>query len=356
MKSLTASQIAELIGGQILGATDTPITGLETLDLAGPNDLTFIGDARHAERWPDCKARLALIDRKLVEREAGVLQHSGKPTPGTPGDNRALIAVDHVDLAMAKILEHFAPPPPEPPEIGIHPSCVIHPTAKIGTGCRVGPHCVLGPRATLGPGCTLHSGITIMDDSSVGAQTEIFPGVVIRERCHIGAGCLLSSNVVIGTDGFGYRPSPDGRGLVKIPHIGGVRIGDGVELGAGTCVDRGKFSDTVIGDGTKIDNLVQIAHNCRIGRCVVIAGCTGVAGSTTIGDGVQIGGGADIKDHLTIGPGAKIAGGAQLMNDVPPGETWAGSPAQEHRDAARQYVAMRQLPELLKKAKKLMKE
>ncbi|MFA7237989.1 MAG: UDP-3-O-(3-hydroxymyristoyl)glucosamine N-acyltransferase [Phycisphaeraceae bacterium] len=351
MKSLTASQIAELTGGRTLGATDTPITGLETLDFAGPNDLTFIGDAKHAERWPDCKARIALIDRKLVERQAVGL----KPCGPTPGDNRALIAVDHVDLAMAKILEHFAPPP-QLPGVGVHPSCVIDPAAKIGAGCRVGPHCVLGPRATLGPGCTLHSGVTIMDDSSVGAQTEIFPGVVIRERCHIGAGCLLSSNVVIGTDGFGYRPSPDGRSLVKIPHIGGVRIGDAVELGANTCVDRGKFSDTVIGDGTKIDNLVQIAHNCRIGRCVVIAGCTGVAGSTTIGDGVQIGGGADIKDHLTIGPGAKIAGGAQLMHDVPPGETWAGSPAQEHRNAARQYVAMRQLPELMKKAKKWMKE
>ncbi|MHB1157149.1 MAG: UDP-3-O-(3-hydroxymyristoyl)glucosamine N-acyltransferase [Phycisphaerales bacterium] len=351
MKFLTASQIAELTGGRTLGAIDTPITGLETLDFAGPNDLTFIGDAKHAERWFDSKARLALIDRKLVSDKAGWLKPSGPP-----GDNRALIVVDHVDLAMAKILEYFAPAPPEPPEIGIHPSCVIHPTAKIGTGCRVGPHCVLGPRATLGPGCTLHSGITIMADSSVGAQTELFPGVVIRERCHVGAGCLLSSNVVIGTDGFGYRPSPDGRGLVKIPHIGGVRIGNGVELGANTCVDRGKFSDTVIGDGTKIDNLVQIAHNCRIGRCVVIAGCTGVAGSTTIGDGVQIGGGADIKDHLIIGAGAKIAGGAQLMHDVPAGETWAGSPAIEHRDAARQYVALRQLPELMKKAKKWMKE
>jgi len=340
MKSLTASQIAQLVEGQLLGDGQVSVAGLETLDFAGPDHLTFIGDNKHAERWTTCKARIALLDRKVKL---------------DPGQGRTLIAVDHVDLAMAKLLEYFSPTPPEV-AVGVHPSCTIHPTAEIGAGCRVGPGCVIGPRVKIGPDCTLHSRITLMDDSSVGAQTEIFPGVVIRERCHIGSACLLSSNVVIGTDGFGYRPSPDGRSLVKIPHIGGVRIGNAVELGANTCVDRGKFSDTVIGDGTKIDNLVQIAHNCRIGRCVVIAGCTGVAGSVTIGDGVQIGGGVDIRDHLTIGPGAKIAGGAQLMNDVPAGETWAGSPAQDHRDAVRQYVAVRQLPELMKKAKKLMKD
>lgn len=344
MKSLTAQQIAELVAGQLTGPADLVVTGLETLDYAGSEDLTFIGDNRHADRWPDSKAQVALI-AKAVELKAD----------GRSSD-RALIAVDHVDLAMAKILEHFAPAPPPPPQVGVHATSVVDPSANIADGCRIGPHCVIGPRVTLGPGCTLHAHITIMADSSVGAQTELLPGVVIRERCHVGAGCLLASHVVIGTDGFGYRPSPDGRGLVKIPHIGGVRIGNGVELGANTCVDRGKFSDTVIGDGTKIDNLVQIAHNCRIGRCVVIAGCTGVAGSVTIGDGVQIGGGADIRDHLTIGSGARIGGGAQLMNDVPPGETWAGSPATEYRQAARQYAAVRQLPELMKKAKKLMKD
>jgi UDP-3-O-[3-hydroxymyristoyl] glucosamine N-acyltransferase len=157
--------------------------------------------------------------------------------------------------------------------------------------------------------------------------------------------------VTIGADGFGYRPSPDGHGIVKIPQIGTVKIGDGVEIGSGSCVDRGKFSATTIGDGTKIDNLVQIAHNCKLGRFCVMAGQSGLAGSVTLGDGVMMGGGARVKDHVTIGDGAKLGGNAGVISDVAPGKTVLGVPADDHRQTLRRWAAQKQLPDLIKQMK-----
>jgi UDP-3-O-[3-hydroxymyristoyl] glucosamine N-acyltransferase len=158
-------------------------------------------------------------------------------------------------------------------------------------------------------------------------------------------GCIFHNNVSIGADGFGYRPSPDGRGLVKIPQIGNVVIGNGVEIGANSCVDRGKFSSTIIGDGCKIDNLVQIAHNCIMGRACIMAGHSGLAGSVTLGDGVIIGGSASIKDHTTIASGAVVGAGSGVMNDVEAGKTVLGYPATEARDMLKQWVALRKLAE-----------
>ncbi|MBW1607574.1 MAG: UDP-3-O-(3-hydroxymyristoyl)glucosamine N-acyltransferase, partial [Deltaproteobacteria bacterium] len=164
--------------------------------------------------------------------------------------------------------------------------------------------------------------------------------------------CIIHPNVTIGADGFGYRPSSDGRGLVKIPQIGTVEIGDGVEIGAGSCVDRGKFSATSIGDGTKIDNLVQIAHNCKLGRSCVMAGQSGLAGSVTLGDGVIMGGRAAVKDHVTVGAGAKLGGGAGVISDVAPGKTLLGIPADDYRQTLRLWAAQKQLPDLIKQMKK----
>ena len=158
--------------------------------------------------------------------------------------------------------------------------------------------------------------------------------------------------MTIGADGFGYRPSPDGRGLVKIPQIGTVEIGDDVEIGAGSCVDRGKFSATSIGDGTKIDNLIQIAHNCKLGRLCVMAGQSGLAGSVTLGDGVMMGGGARVKDHVTIGEGARLGGNTGALSDVAPGKTVLGFPANDYRQTLRLWAAQKQLPDLIKQIKK----
>lgn len=183
-----------------------------------------------------------------------------------------------------------------------------------------------------------------------------WPGSVVRERCAIGHDCIVHPNASIGADGFGYRASLDGTGMIKIPHIGSVVIGDNVEIGANTCIDRAKYSSTRIGDGTKIDNLVQIAHNCCIGRFCLITGSTGIAGSVTIGDYVVIGGAAGVSDHLSIGEGARIAGDSFVITDVAPGETVSGYPAMAHRKTLRQWALLRRLPTLMKQLQSLKRE
>ncbi|HEX7010779.1 MAG TPA: UDP-3-O-(3-hydroxymyristoyl)glucosamine N-acyltransferase [Phycisphaeraceae bacterium] len=336
MSSWTTQQIAQEVGGELVGPADLRIDGLEELALAQPGQLTFIGEGKYAGRWASSQASAALVSRGIQVE---------------PGPGRALIFVDNADLAMAALLERFAPSAVLPP-VGVHPTAVVDPTARLGEQVRIGPLCVIGPGVVVGDRCVLHSSVTLMQEVTIGADCVLWPGVVIRERCTVGDRCILHSNVNIGADGFGYRPDPQGRGLVKITHIGTVQIGHDVEIGAGTCIDRGKFSATVIGDGSKIDNLVQIGHNCRIGRCVVLSGSTGIAGSVTIGDGTMIGGMAAIKDHVTIGSRVQLTGCAQVMNDVPDGQTWGGSPAQPLKDAVQQVLALRRLPELVKQLKR----
>ncbi|MBI1371525.1 MAG: UDP-3-O-(3-hydroxymyristoyl)glucosamine N-acyltransferase [Phycisphaera sp.] len=336
----TTQQIAELTGGQLRGPGDVSVGGIDTLETAAPNQLTFIGDAKYARKWPQSKAVAALVARKVEMPQDGA---------------RPIIAVDNVDIAVAKVLEAMAPPPTQP-EPGVHPTAFVDPSATLGDDVRIGPHVVVGPNVTIGDRAVLHPNVTVLADSAVGADSVMWPGVVIRERCTIGQRCIFHPNVTIGADGFGYRPDPGGRGIVKIPQIGTVEIGNDVELGAGSCVDRGKFGPTVVGDMCKVDNLVQIAHNCRVGRCVIIAGKAGLAGSVTVGDGVVIGGGALLKDHITVGDGATIAGQAAVMTDVPSGGTWVGYPAKDARIAGREYAAIAKLPDVLKQMKKILRE
>jgi UDP-3-O-[3-hydroxymyristoyl] glucosamine N-acyltransferase len=332
MTSWTLQQIAELVAGDRMGPADLAIHSMERIDAATTGQLTFIGDEKYARLWPQSRASAALINRGI---------------PLQPEDGRGLIFVDNVDLAVAKVLEAMAPALPSPAP-GIHPSAIIDRNAAVDPTAIVGPLCVVGPGASIGPRTVLQASVTVMADSHIGSDGMIWPGVVIRERCRIGDRAILHPNVTVGSDGFGYRPAPGGRGIVKIPQIGSVLIGHDVEIGSGTCIDRGKFSATVIGDGTKIDNLCQIAHNCLIGRCVIIAGTTALGGSVTVGDGTMIGGGTHVRDHVTIGPGAKLFGSAAVMNDVPAGQTWGGYPARDARLALKEQVALTKLPDLIK--------
>lgn len=333
MQSYTTGELCTLVRGHLQGPDDIIIRGVNILQDAGPADIAFIGDVEHARAWSTCTAAAALVSKDL------------KLTCDQPG--RALIQVPNADLAMAEVLERFAPPPPAVPP-GIHPSAVLDPSAEVADGAAVGPGSVIGPNVTIGADTVLHGHVTVLDDTHIGTACVIWPGTVIRERCRIGNRCILHANTVIGADGFGYRPAPDGSGLVKIPQIGTVEIGDDVEIGAGTCIDRGKFSATTVGSMTKIDNLCQIAHGCQIGRGCVIAGLCGIAGSVTIGDGAILGGKVGIKDHVRIGAGARLAAYAAVMNDVPPGQTWAGMPAKDARVALRELVAVKRLPKLIK--------
>lgn len=327
MKSFTVQEINEILNGKLLGNTNQQIDGPEQLEKANSNHITFIGNPKFARLWETSKASVAIIN-DTIELESG--------------ENRALIKVKNADLAMAKILEVFEPEPPIF-ETAIHPTAVIHETAKLGEGCKIGAGCYIGKNVVLGNGVILYPNVTVFDESKIGSQSILWSGTVIRDRCEIGARCIFHLNVSIGADGFGYRPSDDGRGLVKIPQIGNVVIGDGVEIGANSCVDRGKFSSTIIGDGCKIDNLVQIAHNCTVGRSCIIAGNSGLAGSVTLGDGVIISGGSSVIDHITLGDGVIVGACSGVIKDVSAGETVLGYPARNSREMLRQWVALRKL-------------
>jgi len=327
MKSYTIQQINEILKGELVGNTDKTISGPEELSKANKHQISIIGNRKYVSLWENSKASAAVVNDNLE-----ILA----------GENRALIKVKNADLAMAKLLELFNPEPPQFDE-NIHPTAVIHKSAIINEGCKIGANCYVGKNVVLGKDVILYPNVTIFDETKIGSNTTIWSGTVIRERCEIGNNCIFHTNVSIGADGFGYRPSEDGRGLVKIPQIGNVIIGNYVEIGANSTVDRAKFSSTIIGDGCKIDNLVQIAHNCILGRSCIMAGSSGLAGSVTLGDGVIIGGSSSIKDHVTIHSGAVVGGGSGVMNDVAAGKTVVGYPATDSRDMFRQWVALRKL-------------
>jgi len=327
MKSFTITEINALLKGELVGHTKQKISGPEELQKAQPHHITFIGSKKYSDLWETSAASAAIVNEGLILE---------------PGENRALIKVKNADLSMAKLLELFAPESPSF-EVAIHPTAVVHKSAKIGKNCKIGANSYVGKDVILGDGTILYPNVTVMDKTTIGKNTIIWPGAVIRERCEIGNNCIFHNNVSIGADGFGYRPSDDGRGLVKIPQIGTVIIGDDVEIGANSCVDRGKFSATIVGDGCKIDNQVQIAHNCIMGRSCIMAGHSGLAGSVTLGDGVIIGGSASIKDHTTIHSGAVVGAGSGVLADIPAGKTVLGYPAQDSRDMLKQWVMMRKL-------------
>tara|TARA_R110002050_G_scaffold300276_1_gene468454 strand:+ start:24117 stop:25112 length:996 start_codon:yes stop_codon:yes gene_type:complete len=325
MKSYSIEEINTMLNGVLIGYTNRQIEGPEQLGKAKNNQITFIGSTKYVKQWASSNACAAIINDNLnVE----------------PGENKALIKVKNADLAMAKILELFTLPAPIF-DTDIHPTAVIHYTAKIGSGCKIGANCYIGKDVELGNNVILYPNVCVFDETSIGNNTIVWSGTVIRERCIIGSHCIFHTNVSIGADGFGYRSSDDGKGLVKIPQIGNVIIGHYVEIGANSCVDRAKFSSTIIGDGCKIDNLVQIAHNSIMGRSCIMAGHSGLAGSVTLGDGVIIGGSASIKDHTTIHSGATVGAGSGVVGDVAAGKTVLGYPAQDARDMLKQWVAVR---------------
>jgi len=341
MSSYTAQQICDRVAGRLVGPADLRITGVDALESATDGQLSFVTSPRYVARWEHSRACAALV---------------GPSIDLEPGNGRTLIHVADIDMAIATVLAMFAPPPPQMPP-GLHRTAVVDPTARLGCDVAVGPHAVIGPHCQIGDRTVIHANVTILDHCRIGSDCCIWPGVVIRERCDLADRCIIHPNVTIGADGFGYcpgRPGIDAHAQhTKIPHIGSVKIGCDVEIGAATCIDRGKFAATIIGDGTKIDNLCNIAHNCRIGHHCVLAGQVGLAGSVTVGDWVVMGGKAGIRDHVTIGSGAKIAAYAAVMNNVPSGVAWAGYPAQKVGTALRQEAALRKLPGLLKRLRAL---
>ena len=326
MKTYTIQEINQVLKGEIVGNTNTLITAPEQLEEAKETEISFIGNKKYEKFWSDSKACVAIVNLDISIE---------------PGENRAFIKVSNADLAMSQVLEMFAPPMPVF-AVNIHPTAVVDASATIGDQTKIGAFAYIGPNVIIGENVIIYPNVTILDESTIGNHTTIWSGTVIRERCHIGSHCIVHPNATIGADGFGFRPDPE-RGLVKIPQIGNVIIGNGVEIGANSCVDRGKFSSTILGDGCKIDNLVQIGHNSKLGKFCIMAGNSGLAGSVTLGNGVIIGGSASIKDHTVIGDGAIVGAGSGVTGDIPAGKTMLGYPAVEARDALKQWAILKRL-------------
>ncbi len=338
-KSIPLSKISALVGAAApAGKESLAITGVATLTDATPNDLSFLGSDAFVKDFVGTRAGVVLVQKKVKLKSES---------------HTIVLRVEDADLAMAKVLEQLAEPIPRP-AAGADASARVDPTAQLDEGAAVGPFCFVGARSKIGAGSILHAHVFVGPDVSIGQNCEIFPNVTIRERITIGDRVIINAGSVLGTDGFGYRW--DGSKHAKIPQIGTVIIEDDVEIGSCVCVDRAKFSVTRVGRGTKIDNLVQIAHNCVIGPHCVIVGQVGLAGSATLGAGVVLGGQVAVRDHVTIGDRAMVAACAAVAEDIPPGAVVSGVPALPHRQTLREQAAIRRLPDLIVHARKLQEQ
>jgi UDP-3-O-[3-hydroxymyristoyl] glucosamine N-acyltransferase len=334
---VTLADIATVLNLPIPSDSSRTIAGIAGLADATSADLTMITSDAYLKQFAKTKA-LAVIAQKKVR------------LPATP---RIVFAVDDVEKAVAEVLRLFAPPVQRPAR-GIDPSARISDTAKLGTDVAIGPNVVIGHRTVIGNNTTLHPGTVIGDDCQIGDHCELYPNVVIRERIILGNRVAIHAGSIVGSDGFGYRW--DGKQHAKVPQIGTVIIEDDVEIGSCVCIDRAKFGSTKIGRGTKIDNLVQIAHNVQIGPHCIIVGQTGIAGSVKLGTGVVLGGQTAVRDHISIGDGTMVAARSAIANNLPPKSVVSGVPALPHRQSLREQAAFRRLPELIVQVRKLQDE
>ncbi|MBE0567715.1 MAG: UDP-3-O-(3-hydroxymyristoyl)glucosamine N-acyltransferase, partial [Krumholzibacteria bacterium] len=266
--------------------------------------------------------------------------------PGMTAD-RPAVRHEQPYAAFARVLALSLPDLDRVFPPGIHPTAVVDATADVAQAASVGPYCVVGAGTTLGAGTRLGAHVVLGPDVSVGRECQLYPHVTVREGCRVGDEVILHAGVVVGTEGFGYLPGPGG--LLRIPQVGTVVIGDRVEVGALSCIDRATTGATVIGEGTKIDNQVQIGHNVRVGRHCALSAQTGISGSSVLGDRVVAGGQVGIGDHVTIGDGVRIAGKSGIAKDVPAGQSVFGYPALEAAEAFRVVGALRKLPDLVRR-------
>ncbi len=331
---LTTGDIAAHLGGQVLGDTSLVLTGFAQADKAKAGDLTFAENDTYLQRAEQSAASAILVDGNV------------KPGPKT------LIRVPSARIAFARVLPLFFPEPSFPP--GVHSSAVVAASAEVDPTASIGPFCAIGERVKIGARCVLHGGNHIGAGAVIGDDTQLFPNVVVYPRTQIGQRVRLHAGCVIGSDGFGYVF--DNGVHRKVPQVGQVIIHDDVELGANVTVDCGALGPTIIGRGTKIDNLVQVAHNVTIGEhCLVIAQ-VGIAGSTKVGSYVTLAGQVGLAGHLKIGDRVVVGAQSGVMHDIPDGEHWLGAPAQTDRKAKRIILAMQQLPELLRRVTALERQ
>ncbi len=336
-EALTLKAIAELSGSRISvpeGADPAEfeqrlIHGVGALDTAGPDDLIFCDSSAFAERLADTQAGVCITSERFAAkaRDGLVLLISARPA-----------------AAFLAVTRHLFPSALRPRSIfgqeGVAPGAQVHPSVRLEPGVTIDPGAVVGPGVEIGAGTVICAGAIVGPNVRIGRHCAIGPAASIV-HAFLGNNVTIHAGARIGTDGFGYQPSVAGH--VKVPQLGRVVIQDDVEIGSNTTVDRGALTDTVIGEGTKIDNLVQIAHNVVIGRHCIVVSQTGISGSTTLGDFVILGGQVGVIGHITIGTGAQIAASSNVKGDVPPGVKWGGSPAKPVREWFREVTALKNL-------------
>lgn len=326
MLPLRLSEIAQLVGGVLVGEADPEITGVAGLGEAGAQDLSFVRDERGLSLAAKSQAGALLIGHHVEVLD--------KPS----------VRVDDPYQAFAKVLEGqlIAVERVFPP--GVHDTAVIDESADVSGATSIGAHTVVGAGVVIGQGTRLGAQVSIGCDVTLGRDCTVYPQVVIREGCHLGDRVIVHASTVLGSDGFGYLPTKGG--LHKIPQVGIVEIANDVEIGAGVTIDRATTGRTRIGVGCKIDNQVQIAHNVTVGANCALSAQVGIAGSCTLGDGVIAGGQVGIGDHISIGAGTQLAGQTGVISDLPAGSRMFGTPAQEVKSSFQMTAAARRLPAL----------
>jgi UDP-3-O-[3-hydroxymyristoyl] glucosamine N-acyltransferase len=335
VRVLTAADIAAAVGGTLVGDGGAVVTGIAPLDRARERDVSFLSSSRYAPLFARSRAGVVLLPPELAE---------------SSGDVRARIVVAKPHEALLSLIPRFHQPPRAVP--GIHATAVLGRGVQLGADVSIGAYAVIGDGVQLGDRVRVDPHAVVGAGVTVGADSHLYPGTTLYSGTQLGERVIIHAGVRLGSDGFGYV-FRDGAHQ-KIPHVGRCIVQDDVEIGANSTVDRGSIDDTVIGAGTKIDNLVMVGHNVRIGRLCLLMAQVGIAGSTRIEDGCIIAGQAGLAGHLTIGKGARLGAQAGVFGDVPAGETWSGYPARPHKEALRAQAALFKLGGLLRRIERML--
>jgi UDP-3-O-[3-hydroxymyristoyl] glucosamine N-acyltransferase len=325
-QSRTLKELAEYLGGIVRGDENCRVGGLAPLEAAGPDSITFLANPKYAS--------------KVAETGAGAVLMA----PGGEGYGRNVIEVANPYLAFARLLTLFYVQPHTPR--GVMPEACVGVGVALGEDITIYPGAIVGDNVTLGDGCVIHPGAVIYAGATIGDNTTIHSNAVVRERCRIGNRCVIQPGAVIGSDGFGY--APDGSGYYPIPQIGIVVLEDDVEIGANTCIDRAALEVTLVRRGTKLDNLVQVAHNCQIGEDCMIVSQVGISGSTKIGNHVTLAGQVGVAGHLTIGDNVIVGAQSGVPGSLAANAGYSGSPVQPHKEWLKSMAVVANLPDLRK--------
>ena len=337
-RSISAGEIAALTGGQLVGPAETTASSIAPLERAGPGDLSFLASRRYLPYFQQTRAAIVLCKPEFAAEPAGP---------------RCRVVVRDPHVALLAVIPLLYPEPVWQP--GIHPTAVIGRGTTWEEPVAIAPHAVLGCGVRLGKNARVGAGAVLGDGVQLGDEVLLYPHVVCYSGTRIGHRVIVHAGARLGSDGFGYVPGENAELPRKIPQVGRCIIGDDVEIGANTTIDRGSVDDTVVGPGTKIDNLVQVGHNVRIGARCLIAACVGIAGSTHVGDDVFLAGQAGIADHVSIGRGARVTVQGGVIGNIPAGATVTGFPARDHREYFRAQAALYRLAKVVNELEALVR-